>query len=142
VIVRVLRARVPPAAVGKFNRLLREQLDDVRDQPGLVYVKLARRLTDDNGEEVVLFEEWRTPSDLWTWTGGSLARPRLLPGAEDLVEELVIDHYEALDVVPDLAFTVIDGTMAEASKGEPASNGPPRGYRAAAGSARFPGSGA
>ena len=47
---------------------------------------------------MLLFEEWRTPSDLWTWTGGRLNRPRLLPGTEALIESLRIEHYEALDV--------------------------------------------
>lgn len=46
----------------------------------------------------MLFEEWRTPADLWEWTGGRLSVPRLLPGTEELVEELVITHYESLDV--------------------------------------------
>ncbi len=97
-IVRVLTARVPARDVGRFNHLLREQLDELRVQPGLVYAKLARRLDDQGAEEVVLFEEWRTPSDLWTWTGGRLNRPRLLPGTEELIETLKIEHYEALDV--------------------------------------------
>ena len=97
-IVRVLTARVPARDVGRFNHLLREQLDELRVQPGLVYAKLARRLDEQGSEEVVLFEEWRTPSDLWTWTGGRLNRPRLLPGTEELIESLKIEHYEALDV--------------------------------------------
>jgi hypothetical protein len=32
------------------------------------------------------------------WTGRDLSRPRLLPGAEDLIDSLRITHYEALDV--------------------------------------------
>ena len=97
-IVRVLTARVPARDVGRFNHLLRAQLDELRLQPGLVYAKLARRLDDGGAEEVVLFEEWRTPSDLWTWTSGRLNRPRLLPGTEELIESLKIEHYEALDI--------------------------------------------
>ena len=97
-IVRVLTARVPARQVGRFNHLLREQLVELRVQPGLVYAKLARRLEEDGAEEVVLFEEWRTPADLWTWTGGRLNKPRLLPGTEELIDTLKIEHYEALDV--------------------------------------------
>lgn len=97
-IVRVLTARVPARQVGRFNHLLREQLAELRLQPGLVYAKLARRLDEDGAEEVVLFEEWRTPADLWTWTGGLLNKPRLLPGTEELIDTLKIEHYEALDV--------------------------------------------
>jgi hypothetical protein len=101
VIVRVLTARVPEHNVGQFNVLLRRQLDELREQPGLVYAKLARRLEPDGAEELVLFEEWRTPADLWQWTGGRLGRPRLIRGTEELVEDLKITHYEALDMTPD-----------------------------------------
>jgi heme-degrading monooxygenase HmoA len=101
VILRVLSARVPNANIGAFNELLRAQLVELRTQPGLVYSKLARRLDDDGSEEVVLVEEWRTSADLLEWTRGRLNQPRLLPGTEDLIEELVITHYEALDVSPE-----------------------------------------
>lgn len=97
-IVRVLTARVPPEHVGRFNELLRGELAELRTQPGLVYSKLARRLDQAGAEEVVLFEEWATPADLWKWTGGRLTEPRLLPGTEELVDDLQVTHYEALDV--------------------------------------------
>ena len=97
-IVRVLAARVSEQNAGEFNNLLRKQLDELRGQPGLVYAKLARRLSADGAEEVMLFEEWRTPDDLWAWTGGRLNVPRLLPGTEMLIDQLTIAHYEALDM--------------------------------------------
>jgi hypothetical protein len=100
-IVRILTAHVPRQNVGPFNDLLRAQLGELKDQPGLVYVKLARRLTENQGEEVVLVEEWRTPFELFQWTRGRLTMPRLLPGTEALVEDLVITHYEALDLSPE-----------------------------------------
>lgn len=100
-ILRVLTARVPSENIGEFNELLRAQLNELREQPGLVYVKLARRLDEDQTEEVVLIEEWRTTADLFAWTGGRLNRPRLLRGTEELVDNLVITHYEALDVSPE-----------------------------------------
>jgi hypothetical protein len=102
VIVRVLTARVSEQNSGAFNNLLREQLEELRDQPGLVYAKLARRLGADRAEEVILFEEWRTPDDLWAWTGGRLNVPRLLPGTEKLIDRLTIAHYEALDMDVDV----------------------------------------
>ena len=98
VIVRVLTARVSEQNAGEFNDLLRKQLDELRAQPGLVYAKLARRLGADRAEEVMLFEEWQTPDDLWAWTGGRLNVPRLLPGTEKLIDQLTIAHYEALDM--------------------------------------------
>lgn len=107
-IVRVLTARVSRANAGEFNELLRGQLRELREQDGLVYAKLARRLDQRDDEEVVLFEEWRTPADLWTWTGGQLGKPRLLPGTERLIDDLVITHYEALDIETDeLGLTAI-----------------------------------
>ena len=112
-IVRVLTAQVPAPNVAQFNVLLRMELDELRVQPGLVYAKLARRLDEENGEEVVLFEEWRTPADLWAWTGGKLHKPRLLPGTEDLVNELTITHYESLDVDPlEFELATIEGGRA------------------------------
>jgi heme-degrading monooxygenase HmoA len=101
VILRVLTARVPNRNIGEFNELLRAQLSELREQPGLVYAKLARRLDEDQTEEVVLVEEWRTTADLFAWTGGRLNRPRLLRGTEELVDRLVITHYEALDLSPE-----------------------------------------
>jgi heme-degrading monooxygenase HmoA len=100
-ILRVLTARVPGQNIGQFNELLRAQLSELRTQPGLAYVKLARRLHEDSSEEVVLIEEWLTPADLFEWTRGMLTKPRLLPGTEDLVQDLIITHYEALDVSPE-----------------------------------------
>lgn len=110
-IVRVLTARVPDANAYRFNVLLRELLDDLRNQPGLAYAKLARRL-EPGGEEVILFEEWLTPNHLWRWTGGQLGRARLPPGTEELVENLLISHYESLDVDPEsLELSTIAGAV-------------------------------
>jgi quinol monooxygenase YgiN len=96
-IVRVLTARVPSEHVAEFNHLLRGKLEVLHGQAGLVYAKLARRLNDKGDEEVVLFEEWATPADLWEWVGGHLTEPKLLPDLNALIEELSITHYEALD---------------------------------------------
>ncbi len=98
-IVRVLTAKVTYASSGRMHELMRKQLPLLHQQDGLVYVKLARRMLGSN-EEVVLFEEWRDASSMYAWTGPDLAQPRLLPGTESLIEDLVITHYEALDVEP------------------------------------------
>lgn len=98
-IVRVLTATVPMDRAGRLNALLRTQVPLLREQPGLVYVKLARRL-DGRTEEVVLFEEWRDPESMYAWTGPVLDKPRLVPGAEELIENLRITHFEALDIDP------------------------------------------
>ncbi|MET1231673.1 MAG: antibiotic biosynthesis monooxygenase [Candidatus Limnocylindrales bacterium] len=109
-ILRVLNAHVQKRDIGAFNDLLRAQLAELRTQPGLLYAKLARRLEDDGSEEVLLIEEWRTPADLFEWTGGRLTQPRLLPGTEALVAHLVITHYEALDISPeDLSLRLLGG---------------------------------
>jgi quinol monooxygenase YgiN len=97
VIVRVLTAKVRFSKVAAFDTLIREQAKSMRGQPGLEYVKLARRVEPDGGEEVVLFEEWRDASSMYAWVGPNLAEPRLVDGARELVEELTITHYEALD---------------------------------------------
>jgi hypothetical protein len=73
----------------------------LREQPGLVYVKLARRLQPDGSEDAVLFEEWRDAASLYAWVGPNLAEPRLIAGSAELIDELVVAHYEALDVPPE-----------------------------------------
>jgi hypothetical protein len=98
VIVRVLRAKVRAGKVGAFNAIFRQQVTELRGQPGLVYVKLARRLAGDGSEDVVLFEEWRDAASLYAWVGPNLAEPRLVPGARELMDELIVAHYEALDM--------------------------------------------
>jgi hypothetical protein len=98
VIVRVLRIKVKAGKVSAFNAVFRRQVDLLRDQPGLVYVKLARRLQPDGGEDVVLFEEWQDAASLYEWVGPNLNEPRLVPGSRELMAELVVAHYEALDV--------------------------------------------
>ena len=106
-IVRLLRIRVRPSKVGAFNAVFRAQVALLREQPGLVYVKLARRLQADGAEEVVLFEEWRDAASLYEWVGADLTEPRLVPGSRELVEEIVVAHYEALDKDTDEAASTL-----------------------------------
>lgn len=96
VIVRVLRANVRAGRVGAFNALFRRQVALMREQPGLAYVKLARRLQADGSEEAVLFEEWQDAASLYGWVGPNLAEPRLIPGVRELVDEIHVAHYEVL----------------------------------------------
>ena len=98
-IVRVLTATVANRASPRLHELMRQQLPLLRGYEGLVYVKLARRLVGRE-EEVILFEEWRDATSMYAWTGPNIDKPRLLPGAEDLISELHITHYEALDLDP------------------------------------------
>ena len=98
-IVRVLTATVPEESSGLLHVLMREQLPLLRTFDGLVYVKLARRLVGRT-EVIILFEEWRDMAAMYRWTGPHIERPRLLPGAEDLITDLNITHYEALDIEP------------------------------------------
>lgn len=115
VIVRVLRARIRPGKVGAFNAIFRQQVSLLKDQPGLAYVKLARRLQPDGGEDVVLFEEWHDAASLYAWVGPNLMEPRLVPGAKELIDDLVVAHYEALDKTDDVAAPSLES----ASSGEP-----------------------
>jgi hypothetical protein len=80
----------------------------LKEQPGLVYVKLARRLQPDGGEDVVLFEEWQDAASLYAWVGPNLMEPRLVPGAKELIDDLVVAHYEALDKDTDPAAPDLD----------------------------------
>lgn len=97
-IVRVLTAQVPAGRVGTFNAAMRRQLTLLREQPGLIYVKLARRLQADGGEEVMLFEEWSDPRSVYAWAGHDLSKPRLLEAAAGAADSVTVSHYEALDV--------------------------------------------
>jgi len=95
-IVRVLKATVRAGRVGPFNALFRRQLALLREQPGLTYVRLARRLQSDGGEEAILFEEWSDATSLYAWVGRDLTEPRLVSGARELIDDIVVAHYEAL----------------------------------------------
>ena len=106
VIVRVLRARVNASRVSAFNAVFRRQVALLRQQPGLVYLKFARRLQPDGGEEAILFEEWQDAASLYAWIGPNLNEPRLVPGARELIEELVIAHYEALAEEDEESFAI------------------------------------
>lgn len=96
-IVRVLRIKVKARNVAAFDALFRTQVDLLRAQPGLEYVKLARQIQPDGSEDVVLFEEWLTAANLYAWVGPTLIEPRLVDGARRLIDEVVVSHYEALD---------------------------------------------
>lgn len=109
-IVRVLRVRVRPGRVGAFNALFRGQVTLLREQPGLEYVKLARRLKPDGGQEAVLFEEWRDAAALYAWVGPNLSEPRLVPGVREIVEEVHVAHYEALE--DDVEAAALEGPSA------------------------------
>lgn len=96
VIVRVLRAQVRASRVAAFSAVFRRQMALLREQPGLLYVRLARRLEPDGSQEAVLFEEWADAASLYAWVGPNLAAPRLVPGARELIDDLTVSHFEVL----------------------------------------------
>jgi hypothetical protein len=71
-----------------------------------VYVNLARRLLPDGGEEAVLFEEWKDAASLYAWVGPNLLEPRLVPGARELIDDIVVAHYEALADTDEESFAI------------------------------------
>jgi antibiotic biosynthesis monooxygenase (ABM) superfamily enzyme len=112
VIVRVLRAKVRADRVGAFNAVARRQVALLREQPGLTYVNLARRLKPDGGQEAILFEEWQDAESLYAWVGPVLTEPRLVPGARQLMDELVVAHYECLvDDRAELGLSILDARV-------------------------------
>lgn len=117
-IVRLVTARVRASKVGAFDVLLRHQVSLMRQLPGLEYVKLARRVQPDGGEEVVLFEEWRDSASMYAWVGPNLTEPRLVPGARELADEVHVAHYEALDrTLADLDPVALDVEAAQEATG-------------------------
>ena len=96
-IVRVVTATVRAENAAAFNARLRQQLPLLREQPGLKYVKLVRKM-NPTSEDVLLFEEWADTTALYGWAGPVISKARLLPGTEELVERLEVTHYEALDM--------------------------------------------
>jgi phosphoglycolate phosphatase-like HAD superfamily hydrolase len=113
VIVRVLRVRVRAGRVGAFNALFRRQVALLREQDGLLYAKLARRLQPDGGEEAVLFEEWQDAASLYAWVGPNLTEPRLVPGVRELIDEVHVAHYEALS--DEIEMLSLEGAGGEAA---------------------------
>jgi len=76
VIVRVFTGRVVARREGDFNANVRARLDQIRNQPGNVYVKFARKIEGDR-EVVMLITEWRTAADLYAWTAGEVDMPHM-----------------------------------------------------------------
>ena len=104
-IVRIVTARVPSTMTNAVHARIREAwLPALRSQPGVAYVKLARRI-DGDGERLVLITEWRTVADLYRWAGDDLDAQHLAEGDASLIEEWKIEHYESLDLLPDEPWT-------------------------------------
>jgi len=103
--------------VGAFNALFRRQVGLLREQEGLLYAKLARRLQPDGGEEAVLFEEWQDAASLYAWVGPNLTEPRLVPGVRELIDEVHVTHYEALS--EDTEPIDVEATRDGAASGDP-----------------------
>jgi heme-degrading monooxygenase HmoA len=97
VIVRVFTGRVVARREGDFNANVRAQLDLIRQAPGNVYVKFARKIEGDR-EVVMLITEWRTAADLYEWTGGDVGRPKMVD--LELLDDWTVEHWEALDLTP------------------------------------------
>jgi len=97
VIIRVLNAWVQAGRVAQFNAIMRRQTETLASQPGIRYVRLARRLEPDGGEEVLLFEEWSDADSLYAWVGADLTRPRLEAAAEEAITRITVSHFEVLD---------------------------------------------
>jgi hypothetical protein len=77
---------------------MRRRQAELRDQPGVVYTKLARRLEPDGGEEVILIEEWRVPGALYAWAGSDISDPRIGDESGDSVLDVSVTTYESLDI--------------------------------------------
>ncbi len=117
-IVRIVSAVVPPELTSAVHAHIREEwLPGLRSQPGMVYVKLARRL-DQAGERLMLITEWRTVADLYRWAGDDIDTRHLAEGHEPLVQHWDIQHFESLDLLPDEAAAGL-GTEAEAGLAAP-----------------------
>jgi heme-degrading monooxygenase HmoA len=118
-IVRVVTIHMQPGQEGLFHASLRREIQELRAQPGLVYVKVARRLLPSGGEEVVLMEEWATVHALHAWAGADLARPRFLPDVENQLADAArwvgVAHYEAIDLEMADDATVVHGLGAATS---------------------------
>ena len=96
-IVRVFTGRVVARREGDFNANVRARLDQIREQPGNVYVKFARKIEGDR-EVVMLITEWRTAADLYAWTGGEVDTPHMVD--LEMLEDWEVEHWEALDMSP------------------------------------------
>ena len=100
-IVRVLTATLKADQAGQFNELMRTQLPLLRDYPGLRYAKLARRIPRWPAGGVPL--RGMEGHGVAVRLGGPRPRAAAAPAGRrrDLVLDLRVAHYEALDVDPE-----------------------------------------
>ncbi len=97
-IIRLVRARIASGRSPDVHALLREHgLPAVIGAPGAVDVYAARR--DEGGSEiVVIVTVWRDWTSLTAALGDDPTTPYLLTGESGLVDEVTVEHFEALDL--------------------------------------------
>lgn len=98
VVIRILRTRVEPNAVGTFRERAKAKVADARKVPGVIDVHLGNQ-ADGQSYEFVFISRWATVDALYAWAGGRdlLERPIYFDGLEESMLEFEIQHYIELD---------------------------------------------
>lgn len=95
-IIRVFRARVGETYNNDFERFLRHgPLPFIAARPGLVAQYVGRPL-DATGKEFVYVTVWEDVDSLRGFAGEDWQRAVIDPEEEHMLEETLIDHYEAI----------------------------------------------
>jgi hypothetical protein len=98
VVIRILRTRVEPNAIGAFRERAQAKVADARKVPGVIDVHLGNQ-ADGKSYEFVFISRWATVDALYAWAGGRdlLERPIYFDGLEESIVEFDIQHYIELD---------------------------------------------
>ncbi len=99
VIIRVLTATVPERNSAQLHELMRRQLP-VAARARWARVREARATPDRPAGGGRPHRGVAGPDGDVSVDRTRMSRPRLLPGAEELITDLLITHYEALDIDP------------------------------------------
>ena len=98
-IVRVLKGRVNPDQVAAFRAQAQVVVQDLREHDGLVHTEVARQVSSDGGEEVILVSVWRDLAAIYGWLGVTnlLDSPMTNHGEPNLLDHFDVQHYEVLE---------------------------------------------
>lgn len=93
-IMRVLRARVKPGKLRDYQRLCEEKsFPHLRATPGLVALHMGAPLVS-HPDGFVVVTVWRDLDALVAFAGEQWREVVVLPGEAELVEEMIVEHYD------------------------------------------------
>jgi hypothetical protein len=95
---------VPADGVSLFREQAERALAAAHAQSGLVHAHVGRQAHRDGAEQIVFVSVWRDLESLYGWVGSDLlSTPLLVDCPPGLFDDYDIQHYEVVDLGPEVA---------------------------------------